>query len=80
MDEAHVVESGCFYVKFADGVEEKVRFVPSAYREVFEKLRDPDEFDKLFGNGCFVTWSGELDLAPDAMHYHIQQTGEWVLQ
>ena len=45
--EARVVEPGCFQVKFADGVEGKVRFAPSAYRGVFEKLRDPSEFNKL---------------------------------
>ena len=27
-----------------------------------------------------VTWPGELDLAPDAMHEAIQQHGEWILQ
>lgn len=78
--EARVVEPGCFQVKFADGVEGKVRFSSSAYRGVFAKLRDPAEFNKLYVNGYFVTWPGELDLAPDAMHQHIKESGEWVLQ
>jgi hypothetical protein len=26
-----------------------------------------------------VTWPGELDLAPDAMHLAIKDGGEWVL-
>jgi len=26
-----------------------------------------------------VTWPGELDLAPDAMHAAIRRTGVWVL-
>jgi hypothetical protein len=30
-------------------------------------------------NGYFVTWPGELDLAPDAMHEAIKQQGEWIL-
>lgn len=77
--EAYVVEHGCIHVKFADGLEGNVRFQPSAYRGVFEKLRDPLEFDKMRINSYFVTWPGELDLAPDAMHHHIQQNGEWVL-
>lgn len=29
---------------------------------------------------AIVTWPGELDLAPDAMHRHIKESGEWVLQ
>ena len=78
--EARVIEPGCFHVKFADGVEGRVRFAPSAYRGVFEKLRDPEEFSKLYVNGYFVTWPGELDLAPDAMHQHIKDCGEWLLQ
>lgn len=31
-------------------------------------------------DGYFVTWPGELDLAPDAMHQHIKDYGEWLLQ
>jgi len=77
--EAYVIEHGCIFVKFADGLEGNVRFQPTAYRGVFEKLRDPAEFDKLMVNGYFVTWPGELDLAPNAMHDGIKQTGEWVL-
>lgn len=77
--EARVLEHGCIYVKFADGIEGKVQFNDSAYRGVFEKLRDPSEFNKIRLNGYFITWPGELDLAPDAMHEAIKQKGEWVL-
>lgn len=31
-------------------------------------------------NDDFVTWPGELDLAPDAMYEHIKASGEWLLQ
>jgi hypothetical protein len=78
--EARVLEPGCFQVKFADGLEGTVRFAPSAYKGVFAKLRDPQAFNQLYVNGYFVTWPGELDLAPDAMHYHIKTSGEWLLQ
>ncbi|MDD2610848.1 MAG: DUF2442 domain-containing protein [Giesbergeria sp.] len=78
--EAHVIQPGCFQVKFADGTQGTVRFAPSAYRGVFAKLRDPAEFNRLYVNGYFVTWPGELDLAPDAMHHHIKESGEWLLQ
>jgi hypothetical protein len=78
--EAHVVEHGCIHVKFADGLEGNVRFQPSAYQGVFAKLRDPFEFNRVRVNGYFISWPGDLDLSPDAMHHHIQQTGEWIIQ
>lgn len=78
--EARVIEPGRFHVKFADGLQGQVKFGPSAYRGVFEKLRDPAEFNKLYVNDYFVTWPGELDLAPDAMYAHIKASGEWLLQ
>lgn len=78
--EARVLEPGCFRVKFADGLEGTVRFAPGAYKGVFAKLRDPEVFNQLYVNDYFVTWPGDLDLAPDAMHRHIKESGEWVLQ
>jgi hypothetical protein len=78
--EARVLEPGCFWVKFADGLEGTVRFAPSAYKGVFAKLRDPQVFNQLYVNDYFVTWPGDLDLVPDAMHHHIKATGEWLLQ
>ena len=77
--EAKVIEHGCLYVRFADGLEGKVRFLPSAYRGVFSRLLDPNEFEKVKVNGYFVTWPGELDLAPDAMYQEIAKNGECVL-
>lgn len=78
--QATVLESGRFHVKFADGAEGTVRFAPTAYRGVFAKLRDPEEFSRLYVNGYFVTWPGELDLCPDAMHRNIKDSGEWVVE
>jgi hypothetical protein len=71
--EARVVEHGCIWVKFSDGLEGEVRFAPSAYRGVFARLRDPAEFNKAYVDGYFVTWPGELDLAPDAMYQQIKR-------
>jgi hypothetical protein len=78
--EARVLEPGRFCVKFADGLEGTVRFAPSAYRGVFAKLKDPEEFAKLRVEGYFVTWPGELDLAPDALYAGIRHSGEYLLQ
>lgn len=68
-----------FYVRFVDGVEGRVSFRPSAMRGVFEKLRDPGFFGQAFIQYGVVTWPGELDLAPDAMHDEIKAKGEWIL-
>ena len=78
--EARAIEPGRVEVKFSDGLQGTVRFADSAYRGIFAKLRDPIEFNKVYVNGYFVTWPGELDLAPDAMYQHIAQTGEWTIQ
>ncbi len=77
--EARVLEHGRFWVKFADGLEGTVRMQPSSFRGVFQRLADPALFQQLYVNHYFVTWPGELDLAPDAMHEQIKESGEWVL-
>ena len=74
--EVKVITHGCLHVRFADGLEGPVRFLPSAYRGVFSRLLDPSEFAKATVNGYFVTWPGELDLAPDAMYRDIAEQRE----
>lgn len=66
-------------VKFADGLEGKVRFKPSHLTGVFEALKDKEYFKKVYVEHGVVTWPGELDIAPDAMHDEIKKNGEWVL-
>lgn len=46
---------------------------------VFAVLRDEELFSKVTLVHGAVTWLGELDLAPDAMHEAIALTGEFVL-
>lgn len=66
-------------VHFAGGLRGKVCFGESALHGVFAALKDPAFFSQVqLGNG-FVTWPGELDLAPDAMYKAIKQSGEWRL-
>ncbi|MBI3902965.1 MAG: DUF2442 domain-containing protein [Nitrosomonadales bacterium] len=56
-----------------------VRFMPGFFRGVFSHLSDPVKFRQVTVVGGAVTWPGELDLAPDAMHEEIKQRGgEWV--
>lgn len=68
-----------FRVRFKDGVEGMVKFMPSAFRGVFARLHNPAEFSRVSLVEGVVTWPGELDLAPDAMHEQIAQHGEWIL-
>lgn len=68
-----------FRVRFKDGVEGMVKFMPSAFRGVFARLHNPVEFSRVSLVEGVVTWPGELDLAPDAMHEQIARYGEWIL-
>ena len=74
-------ENYTLYVKFADGLEGKVRFMPSRLnKEIFKVLSDELYFKKVRIDHGVVTWSENLDLAPDAMHNAIKKNGEWVLR
>lgn len=75
-----VVGSLTLHVKFADGVEGDVSFLPSHLTGVFESLKDPTFFAQAVVNQGAVTWPGELDLAPDAMYDAVKSSGTWVLQ
>jgi len=46
---------------------------------VFARLQDRDLFGRVYVEHGAVTWPGELDLAPDAMHAAINEHGEWRL-
>jgi len=66
-------------VRFTDGLAGTVDMSPlieSPKAGVFARLRDPTLFDQAFVEFGAVTWSGKLDLAPDAMHTAIKQHGE----
>ena len=67
-------------VQFADGTVGRVRFEPSHLTGVFTALKDPLVFKQAFVEDGFVTWPGDLDLAPDAMYDAIKRHGEWVLR
>ncbi|MBF0614200.1 MAG: DUF2442 domain-containing protein [Magnetococcales bacterium] len=77
--DARIVNHLEFIVTFADGLSGRVRLLPSHLQGVFAALKDPDHFDRLAVTEGFVSWPGELDLAPDAMYEEIRQYGEWVL-
>lgn len=69
-------------VSFVDGTAGKVYlfdFIHAKDAGVFAALRDVDVFKQAFVDFGAVTWPGELDIAPDAMHDEIKAHGEWVL-
>ena len=67
-------------VRFVDGLEGEVdmsALVNSKKAGVFAALSDPMLFDQVRVELGAVTWPGELDLAPDAMHAEIKKSGIW---
>ena len=65
-------------VRFIDGVEGEVHMkglLTSSSVGVFATLRDERTFEKVHLRWGAVTWPGELDLAPDAMHDDIKSRG-----
>lgn len=71
------------WVRFDDGVEGEVDMserVHSPRAGVFAALADPEIFAQAHIEHGAVTWPGELDLAPDAMHDEIEKNGIWYLK
>ena len=69
-------------VRFIDGLCGEVdmnALVHSATAGVFAQLADLTHFASVFVEHGAVTWPGEIDLAPDAMHAAIKRAGTWVL-
>ena len=66
-------------VSFRDGLTGEVRFEKSHLTGVFGPLKDPDFFARVGCANGFVEWPEEIDLAPDAMHDALKESGAWVL-
>lgn len=66
-------------VRFADGTAGMVEIAPSHLTGVFAPLRDPETFAQVCVVDGFVSWPGEIDLAPDAMYAAIVAHGVWRL-
>ncbi len=70
-------------VEFIDGIHgfvEMKQLIMSQKAGVFAKLRDTSIFNKVYLEYGAVTWPGEIDLAPDAMHDEIKRNGIWTLK
>lgn len=69
-------------VEFVDGTHGFVEMehrVTSKKAGVFAALKNIDLFNQVYLEYGAVTWPGEIDLAPDAMHDEIKRCGKWVL-
>lgn len=70
------------HVRFNDGsagIVEMSDFIRSDAAGVFAALRDEELFRQVKVTLGAVTWPGDLDLAPDAMHREIKQGGKWTV-
>jgi hypothetical protein len=70
-------------VRFNDGsagIVDMANFVKSESAGVFAVLRDQETFRQVQVRLGAVTWPGDLDLAPDAMHSAVKKYGTWVLE
>jgi len=68
------------YVWHVDGTAGRVKFEESFFSGVFAHLKDRALFEEVDVVCGAVTWPGELDIAPDAMHDNIETYGEWIVQ
>lgn len=81
--EAEVLPGFRLRVRFNDGtagIVEMATFVTSSRAGVFAALRDETVFRQARIALGAVTWPGDLDLAPDAMHRAIGTQGKWVVE
>jgi hypothetical protein len=70
-------------VRFNDGaigIVEMAGFVKSEAAGVFAPLRDEALFRQVRVSLGAISWPGDLDLAPDAMHRAITDHGSWTLE
>ena len=69
-------------VEFNDGTHgfvEMGQLILSDRAGVFAELKNKDIFNQAHLEYGVLTWPGELDLAPDAMHDAVKQKGRWIL-
>lgn len=80
VQDVFVLSHGVLSVTFQSGLQGIIRVMPSFYRGVFEHLKNPEEFNKVSVSNGYVTWPGELDIAPDSLYASIVKNGNFILQ
>lgn len=81
-ESVQVLDGYAVFVRFKDGSAGTVYMrglIESDRAGVFAALREPAVFAQAQVVLGAVTWPGEIDLAPDAMHDQISQYGHWVI-
>ncbi|WP_211243042.1 5' nucleotidase, NT5C type [Sinimarinibacterium sp. CAU 1509] len=76
-----VLPDYCLRVVFNDGTAGVVRMkrlIHSDSAGIFSALSDPARFGDVHVELGAVSWPGDIDLAPDAMHAAIASSGEWI--
>jgi hypothetical protein len=68
------------FVNGTQGIVEMEQMISREKAGVLVTLRDPTIFNQVHLEHGAVTWPGEIDLAPDAMHEEIRQHGKWILR
>jgi Protein of unknown function (DUF2442) len=66
-----------FFSSLLEGVVDMRRLIFSPEAGVFAALGDAALFGQVYVEFGAVTWPGEIDLAPDAMHRQIEAAGSW---
>ena len=61
----------CLFVRFKDGLNGRMRFLPDELTGALEPLQDGEFFRRVFVDNGAVAWPGDIDLAPDAMYVQI---------
>ena len=59
------------FVRFKDGLCGRVQLAREELTGVLAPLADVNFFERVFMDQGALTWPGEIDLAPDAMHADI---------
>ena len=76
-DVTSVVATGktTLMVTFRDGLHGEITFEPSYFRGALTPLSDPAFFREVRVVDDAISWPGELDLAPDALHESLRTAG-----
>lgn len=60
------------FVKFQDGLSGRVRLTLGDLTGALAPLRDKEFFERVYIEYGAITWPGNIDLAPDAMHRQVR--------
>lgn len=77
-----VISPGKIEVVFNDGLQDAADLndlIRADNAGVFVTLRDANVFAQVYVDHGAVTWPGDIDLAPDALHARIKAQGTAVL-